>query len=756
VNPRADYGSRVATAPLVLTKLNTPALRAGHVERAALVERLRSRAERARLVLVVAPAGWGKTTLLAEWSAAEEGTGFGWVALEPADEDPARAFAYVARALERAGAPVGDDVAAALAAPGAQGAEAALAALVNGLEGWDGRAVLVLDDLHVVREPRVLDGIGWLVEHLPPSVRIAATSRSDPKLRLGRLRARGELLEVRAADLRFGEEEAALLLADAFGLELPAELVHALADRTEGWPAALVLAALSLRDRDDPGSFIADFTGTHRYLVDYLGDEVLAGQSPERRRFLAATSILSRLRGDLCDHVTGEAGARGMLEELERENLLVVPLDAHREWFRYHHLFQDLLRQELGREHGAEHVTALHRRAAAWWDAEGEPGEAIGHLLAAGDAAEAGELVSRWWNAELQRGRLMTVLAWLERLPAETVAGDARLLLARAWLALDLGDTDGVERYAAAAETTRERGPLHEGGRSVTASTAMLRATARYQAGDVPRAASTAREAVALECDPESRWRAVGLATLGSALWWLDAADPEAEEALAEAVARAAPGRNSLAVLRALGIRAALRLEAGDEQAARRLVDEALRLRYAEHLDEYWMWSAAGSVAARLREADGDVEAAIAVAERAGAVARAGSARLEEGLALVTLAPLRATAGDVSGAAEALDAARAVLAACPDPGRLVHLVDAADRAVRARSGDRTPAAAEPLTERERAVLRLLATPMPLGEVAAALFVSRNTVKTHVRGIYRKLGAADRADAVARARRAGLL
>lgn len=602
----------------------------------------------------------------------------------------------------------------------------------------------------------MLDGIAFLLDHLPPSVRLAATSRSEPKLRLGRLRARGELVEVRAADLRFGASEAALLLEDASGLDLPEHLVQALAERTEGWPAALVLAALSLRDRDDPDAFVADFTGTHRYLVDFLGDEVLAGQPPQRRAFLTATSILSRLSGELCDRVTGEQGSRAMLAELERDNLLVVPLDDRREWFRYHHLFQDVLRQELAREHDAAHVVELHRRAAAWWDEQGEPGEAVHHLLAAGDPGAAGELVSRWWNAELQRGRLMTVLGWLERLPAETVAGDARLLLARAWLALDLGDLAGVERLAGAAEAAPQGGPLHEGGLSVRASTAMLRATARYQAGDAEGAAATAREALALEDDPSSRWRAVALATLGTALWWLDASDPEAEEALVEAVARATPGANSLAVLRALGVRAAIRLEAGDDAAARALAAEALRLRDAERLDEYWMWSTAGSVAARLREEDGDLGGAIALAERAAAVAQAGSAQLDEALALATLAPLRAAAGDAAGAAAALADARALRARCERPGRLPQLLDAAERAVRARTGDRTDDLAEPLTERERAVLRLLATPMPLGDVAAELFVSRNTVKTHVRGIYRKLGASDRADAVARGRATGVL
>jgi LuxR family maltose regulon positive regulatory protein len=283
----------------------------------------------------------------------------------------------------------------------------------------------------------------------------------------------------------------------------------------------------------------------------------------------------------------------------------------------------------------------------------------------------------------------------------------------------------------------------------------MLRATARYQGGDASGAVSAARHALTLEADPASRWRAVALATLGGGLFWLDAASPETDVVVEEAVAHAEPGKNSLAVLRALGVRAALRLDAGDADAARELAGRALRIRDEERLDEYWMWSLAGAVDARLLVAAGDHAAAIATAGRAAAVARRGSARLEEAYALATLAPMHAAAGDAQEAADALRAARAVVRRCPDPGRLVQLLAVAERATRARTGEDGPGG-EGLTEREREVLRLLATRMTLADIADVLFVTRNTVKTHVRTIYRKLGAADRSEAVARAREGGLL
>ncbi len=326
-----------------------------------------------------APAGFGKTTLLTEWLAAD-GRPTGWLSLDRRDNDPTTFWTYLVTALHTAVPQVGAAALSLLESPRSP-IEDVLATLLNDLSAVPDDVVLVLDDYHVIDASEVHDGMEFLLEHLPPQAHLVIAGRADPALPLARMRGRGELVELRAADLRFTPDETAAYLTEAMGLTLSASDVAALVGRTEGWIAALQLAALSMQGRHDLAEFIAGFTGNDRYIVDYLAEEVLARQPDHVRQFLLQTSVLDRLSGPLCDAVTGQDGGHAMLAALDRGNLFLVPLDHRRRWYRYHHLFADVLRAHL-RDEQPGAVAGLHRRASGWFERNGEPAEAIRHALA--------------------------------------------------------------------------------------------------------------------------------------------------------------------------------------------------------------------------------------------------------------------------------------------------------------------------------------------------------------------------------------
>src|SRR5215217_3036244 len=359
--------------PLLQTKFHVPRRARGLVPRPRLIEGLTRRAESA-LTLVSAPAGFGKTTLLTErlagWLAAAPAAErcAAWLSLDPRDNDPALFWTYLVTALDAAAPGVGSNSLEQLQS--SQPTEAVLATLLNDLNAVENDVVLVLDDFHVIEAPEVQDGMEFLLEHLPPRFHLVLAARADPALPLARLRGRGELVEVRAADLRFTPDEAAGYLNGVMGLALTPRDVEALEGRTEGWIAALQLAALSMQGRDDVAGFIAGFAGNDRYIVDYLVEEVMQRQPEGVRSFLLQTSVLGRLSGPLCDAVTGRDGGRAMLEALDRGNLFLVPLDDRRQWYRYHHLFADVLQAHLLDER-PEDIAQLHRLACGWYDQQG-------------------------------------------------------------------------------------------------------------------------------------------------------------------------------------------------------------------------------------------------------------------------------------------------------------------------------------------------------------------------------------------------
>ena len=379
-------GAAILPQALVTTKVRAPRTRPNLVTRPRLREAI-ARNEVCPLTLLSAPAGFGKTTLLAEWLGdhGEEGQkAVAWVSLEGSDNDPARFLTYLVGALREVEEGIGEGVLASLRSPGMPPIEALMGGLVNDLAEVAHEITVVLDDYHLIDSERVHEAVSFLLEHLPENVRLVVSGRTDPPLPLARLRARGQMTEIRAADLRFTPEEAAAFLNEVMGLSLSEVDVAALEEVTEGWIAALQLAALSMRGRKDPSGFVESFSGSNRHVLDFLAEEVLGRQTEGVREFLLATSVLERMSAPLCDALTGRSDAQGMLERLERENLFVVALDDERIWYRYHHLFRDFLRGRLRRE-SPELLSESHLRAASWYEREGWTSEAVGHALAAGD-----------------------------------------------------------------------------------------------------------------------------------------------------------------------------------------------------------------------------------------------------------------------------------------------------------------------------------------------------------------------------------
>jgi LuxR family transcriptional regulator, maltose regulon positive regulatory protein len=434
-------------SPLVETKLYPPKLRRSLVARPRLSGRL-SRGAESRLTLISAPAGFGKTTLLAEWLAATRTErSVAWLSLEESDSQPASYWTYLITALQAVVPGVGASTL--LLLQSAQPPiETVLATVLNELGIVPNDIYLVLDDYHLIDSADVQAGMTFLVEHLPPQVHLVVSTREDPALPLARLRGRGELVEVRAADLRFTLDEVAAYLNDVIGLDLAASDIAALEGRTEGWIAALQLAALSMEGRDDVAGFIAGFAGDDRYIVDYLVDEVLGRQPAHVRSFLVQISLLDRLSGPLCDAVTGQHRGKAMLESLDRANLFVVPLDDSRRWYRYHHLFADVLQTHLIDEH-PDRVAALHRRASQWYERNGEPSQAIRHALAAGDVERAAGLVELELPALRRRRQEATIRGWIDAIPGEVVRVRPVLAVGFIGALMAGGEFEGVEDWLA-------------------------------------------------------------------------------------------------------------------------------------------------------------------------------------------------------------------------------------------------------------------------------------------------------------------
>jgi ATP/maltotriose-dependent transcriptional regulator MalT len=537
--------------PLLETKLQVPRRRRDLVARPRLTERL-SRAAESALTLISAPAGFGKTTLLADWLAVPAANGWSaaWLSLDQRDNDPALFWTYLVAALRTAAPGVGAGALSLLESPQPP-TEAVVGSLLNDLSASPNDVVLVLDDYHVIDVREVHEGMAFLLEHLPPQLHLVIAGRADPALPLARWRGRGELIEIRAADLRFTPEEAAAYLNGVMGFALTAQDVAALEGRTEGWIAALQMAALSMQGRDDVAGFIAGFAGDDRYIVDYLAEEVLQRQPEHVRHFLLQTSILDRLTGPLCDTVTGQGGGKGMLATLERGNLFLAPLDDHRQWYRYHQLFADVLQAHLLDEQ-PDDVGELHRRASAWYEQNGEPSEAIRHALAAEDFERAAGLVELAIPALRRDRQDATLRRWLEALPEEVIQVRPVLNIGLAGALMVTGDVEGVEARLQDAERSLDAMTAGSKGSEappreivvvdmeelprLPGTIEMFRAALALAGGDAPGTVRHGEQAIALAPEEDHLSRAGAAGLMGLAFW--GSGDLEAgHQAYAECIA---------------------------------------------------------------------------------------------------------------------------------------------------------------------------------------------------------------------------
>jgi LuxR family transcriptional regulator, maltose regulon positive regulatory protein len=736
---------------LVATKLVPPQVRTGYIPRRRLIEVLAVGRDR-RLTLIDAPTGYGKTMLVVAWCAElseRRERRIAWVSLAATENDPALLTRYLIGAFRRAGSPIGEHAETMLQVPGAS-PRAWMRSLVNDLASVDAETMLVLDDYHLISDEASRAVVQFLLDHGPTSLHILVSTRADPSIALGSLRAAGQLVEIRSADLRFTAEEAEQLLVEREGLSLHPETVASLAARTEGWAAGLYLAALWLRGQSSQEADAERFAGDNRHVVDYLSEAVLEQLGDDVREFLLQTSIVDRLCTSLADAIT-EKPTTGALEDIERSNLFLVPLDDSRTWYRYHHLFRQMLRGELARRN-PDLLAVLHGRASAWYRQRGLVSEAIEHATAAGDYGGAAALISEHWLDVGRWGQEATVKRWLEAFDADELGRYPELGLIGAFLTGVSGGSEiefrrWLELAEAGVQSATDTGNLIGGSSSLSTGVSLLRSAFGYR--NVGSAAATAARTARVESDTHGVFRVAALANLAFLLY-ASGDHSKARHAVSEAMRDPQAERRPYGFIIALTTSALIALDEGDAEQGERAAQRALDFAAAAGLAENQVSGLAHVAVARSLASARRIKPAVAEMQRGVELLRGGTVPAWHAYALLWAAPAVQANGDYAGALALIDEAEQLLATFEDAGTLTTLLGDVQRRVSLARPRRRERESTALTSAELDVLRLLRSPRSQRAIAGELSVSINTVKTHTSSIYRKLGVGSRDDAVTRA------
>jgi len=734
---------------LVASKLHRPLTRPGTVCRSLLIERL-SGDDPGPIVSVVAPPGYGKTTLLSQWAEGDM-RAFAWVSVDDADNDPKVLLTYVAEALD-AVEPIDRRVFDALSSPVSSVPGSVVPRLGSALSSMTAPVVLVLDDVHVLHNRECRTALSMLADHVPAGSRLALAGRAEPPLRIGRLRAEGRIREIGPGDLSLTRDEALALLRNV-DLTLDEDEVTALYQQTEGWAAGLYLGALYLKEGGSLGRAAASFAGDDQFVNEYVESELLSRISPRQRQFLTRTAALERMSGPLCDSVLQVSGSAATLGELARSNLLLVPLDRRGEWYRYHHLFRDMLVAELRRaEPGL--IPLLHRRAAEWYQHAGQPGEALRYWMKAGEVDAAAFLVGALAFSAYQQGRATTVERWfgwleehgaMDRHPAVAVLA--------AVLSAVTGKPADTERWARVAKQGALAASLPDGSASIEPWLALLRALLCRDGVDQMRADA---EYAARTIAAGSFWRSTPVALLGMA--HLMAGDPGRADVLFEdAVAEAQAGGGATDACIALAGRSLLAIVNGAWDLADLHLSQARSLASKARIEDYPPITIMYAVAARIALHKNDQPRARAELTRAQRLRPALTYALPylAVQARIELARCHLALRDLAAARTLLQEADQVLTRRPGLGAFVQQVQGL-RAELSQARGSSAQGASSLTAAELRLLPMLATHLSFPEIAEELFLSPHTIKSQAMSIYRKLDVSSRSRAVARSRDLGLL
>ena len=738
---------------LITTKLLIPTPRQGLVSRPELLDCL-SRGIDGKFTLISASSGYGKTTLMAEWCA-KQGKDYplAWVSLDKGDNDPARFLSYLIAALQNAEDGLGQDTSTLI--QGAQNPfdESILSVLVNEISAVPLDFIMVLEDYHVIELPEIHQVIVFLLEHMPPQMHLVILTRSDPPFPLARYRACGELAEIRIKDLRFSPDAATVLLNDIARLGLSDESIQTLLGRTEGWITGLQLAALSLNEHESPSDMISAFGRGHDYIVDYFAEEILERQPDTLKKFLLQTSVLDRLNASLCEAVTGQPDGQATLEHLEKANLFLTSLGNEYSWYRYHHLFADVLQNRLQRFYPAE-IPVLHQKAAHWFEQNDLDMEAIEHALSANDSQHAARMAERYGVNLLRNGNLATLMSWFNRLPETAFEDYPRLSVYRAWALLLAGMKADIEKYMLAAEESAKSKNLLDELRGDFA--AVLAYNASLQ-GDMELAYDKAHEALEWLTNDNYTVRSVMAFVLGG-IYYMRRDFPRAIAAMQEASRVGEQSRNFNVAVSALSAVGSIYLGQGDLDQAEKAFSKALEFSKGRHGRFLPIASNAFSGMAELCLLNMDFEQARQWAVKGLGLGEQWINPDSRVGCLLTLAKVSHQEGGFNEARSKLDEAKRVASTRVLTQGTVEQIQACETFLSEKSPDaaiQNPLI-DPLSEREIEVLALFAEGLSNQEVAEKLIISLGTVKAHSSNIYRKLDASNRAQAVIKARELNLL